>query len=107
MSPETNYCWIKKPLEVVDPDLDYERPETNWAKIIRINPTEWLCLMGAQINEDTMSQIGTKTVSKLNIETGRLTWLTECPERMMAHQCIFLPPTSQCLKGAVYCFGGL
>ena len=47
MSPETNYCWIRKPLEVVDADIDYERPETNWPKLVRINPTEWLCFMGA------------------------------------------------------------
>ena len=44
---------------------------------------------------------------KLNIVTGRLTKVTECPEPMMAHQVIYLPATQKSPKGTVYCFGGL
>ena len=65
MSPETNYTWIDRPILVRDEEVDYERPETDWAKIVRINRDEWLCLMGAKQNDHAL--IGTKTVTKLNI----------------------------------------
>ena len=65
LSPDTNYCWIRKPIEVVDEEYDYERPETDWAKIVRINRNEWLCLMGAK--QTDRATMGTKLVTKLNI----------------------------------------
>lgn len=44
MSPESNYNWVDKLIQVVDEEVDYERPDTDWAKIVRINQNEWLCL---------------------------------------------------------------
>lgn len=60
--------------------------------------------------------MGTKPVLKLNIESGRLIEITRCPERMMGHQVIYIPPskeernlstTTTGSQGTVYCFGGM
>ena len=93
MSPETNYQWVEKSINVRDEETDLPYPVEQWSKIIKISDKEWLFFMGRLLNEDNFSMIGSRKLMKLNIVTGRLTVISQCPEYMMAHSVLYIPQT--------------